>query len=1332
MSVFTNFVSQMGRHNQALRKLCGGWGKQGLKDQIAKAVSHLAEIEKNPSKVDFVVLLDPYFTATILDLRRFHPVVLDCFWTLFAHGGFDPFPSADLTERVLKTAIKIWKPDYSDEYQMKFCKICSASFASPAGRLFVHAGLVSEAFNFFIQLHSRIESPIVQEVAAMTIQEQVRSFIERYASAENYVPKFDSVEEMSKFYAALLVRQAVAIHEFAKDAPGATIRDVDMIVVVRVFTGALGAHKLPVNTQSICSDALSLLLESASPFLGTQAFLTLLRTDIHVALLALALDMNPPLANATSRLIQTIWKKFAHHYLQGLNEVVDRGIAAALTSPVTDVIRRTLRIFNALVKKPQFLVDAFVNYDCDQSGFFRNIFHNAVTSIAKLAYPDKEPNPVQLPALTTLVEMLENLWNYFVKRESKKENQEEEQEDTANYLNAKKVKDIFDHGLEIFKKSSKKGLQFFIEHEIVESDGASIAHFLFNTAQLDPVSVGEVIGGSDPLNIEILRDFVNHFAFAGMSFESAFRHFLSKFQIPGEAQMIDRVMEQFGRKFYTDNSSLFSCADTVYVLAFSTLMLHTDAHHPNVRQRMTLEQFVANNRGIDGGKNLSYGFLETLYKGITSERINLSVSSLSHPSLLTQAQRADLYKQQCNQTLQRVRERITVGSDTRQFHRAKSANLIGPMFQSVWGVIMAALTNSFYETNDMEIIRLCLKGFQFSTHIASHCYIDEALATIIDSFAKFGKLPKDPTGLSYRKYILGAQAVIDTAVHDRKFLKGAWEVVLSQLSALFRAEQTAPIGQMLHTADVLFPESLSLDRESVLDFAQAMCTVSGRELRVNDPKPYILTKFGDFAYWNMNRPMYIWNEIWTIIGGYLSKEGYDMEIDPTLAITKTIIDVIRQLCRKFLAKQEMMEFHFQQRFLTPFLTIYDRLQPKSHQNEIRQLILECVESIAIENAEVLQSGWAILFRILQAGAHEQGDLKTKAFRVLEVLLEQVLVSMKPHAVHLMMTITDFVTPDKHNLLPLQAVGKFVLIAGVIQGEDDEKWNKLFLSLMSCLSHPDPNVGQCAEEIIISIVTSYGCMRNSLSPAIWRMFLQTILTALVPPTAENPQHSLQVLTNLYIHLFSKFQESIAPYRDDVLRFLIQCCEQGDRQLRDYALTCTIGYVVDGAAAFADDDSLMDLLVESFGALVKKMTASVLFVEIVAKFIDVFAAKGDAIARFMDLLTRLSDECRRVGDGTVHNCWCAARLVYFRNLIAQKRRDDIAEYLRQTLEAFVAFGAFGVWRELVVSFLGLVTELETEVFEECAGTSLQLICSLIENDSKPIRKQVVDVLKRKLGK
>ena len=97
----------------------------------------------------------------------------------------------------------------------------------------------------------------------------------------------------------------------------------------------------------------------------------------------------------------------------------------------------------------------------------------------------------------------------------------------------------------------------------------------------------------------------------------------------------------FGSKYYNDNPTLFICADTVYVLAFSTLMIHSDVHHPNVKQRMTLQNFVSNNKGIDGGKDLPFEFLESLYKRIASEKINLTASTTPYRVLLSSQARAD-------------------------------------------------------------------------------------------------------------------------------------------------------------------------------------------------------------------------------------------------------------------------------------------------------------------------------------------------------------------------------------------------------------------------------------------------------------------------------------------------------------------------------------------------------------------------------------------------------------------------------------------------------------------------------------------------------------------
>lgn len=54
------------------------------------------------------------------------------------------------------------------------------------------------------------------------------------------------------------------------------------------------------------------------------------------------------------------------------------------------------------------------------------------------------------------------------------------------------------------------------------------------------------------------------------------------FRLPGEAQKIDRLMEKFAERFVKCNPGSFKSADVAYVLAYSVIMLNTDAHNPQV------------------------------------------------------------------------------------------------------------------------------------------------------------------------------------------------------------------------------------------------------------------------------------------------------------------------------------------------------------------------------------------------------------------------------------------------------------------------------------------------------------------------------------------------------------------------------------------------------------------------------------------------------------------------------------------------------------------------------------------------------------------------------
>jgi len=61
-------------------------------------------------------------------------------------------------------------------------------------------------------------------------------------------------------------------------------------------------------------------------------------------------------------------------------------------------------------------------------------------------------------------------------------------------------------------------------------------------------------------------------------------------------------------------------------LAFSLIMLNTDAHNANIpkERKMTKPQFISNNRGINNGKDLPKEFLESLYDKIVSTPFAMS------------------------------------------------------------------------------------------------------------------------------------------------------------------------------------------------------------------------------------------------------------------------------------------------------------------------------------------------------------------------------------------------------------------------------------------------------------------------------------------------------------------------------------------------------------------------------------------------------------------------------------------------------------------------------------------------------------------------------------
>eukprot|EP00760_Papus_ankaliazontas_P026321 PhM_4_TR3024/c0_g1_i1/m.46522/K18442/ARFGEF, BIG; brefeldin A-inhibited guanine nucleotide-exchange protein len=182
-----------------------------------------------------------------------------------------------------------------------------------------------------------------------------------------------------------------------------------------------------------------------------------------------------------------------------------------------------------------------------------------------------------------------------------------------------------------FKDRPKKALVEMQKARLVGETSEEVAFFLAHTQNLCKTAVGTLLSSSDEKTQTLLACYVECFEFAGMYIDEAIRLFMSKFKMVGEAQVVDRTMLHFAQKFYRDNKQShpehcpYANADTVYVLAFSIIMLNTDAHNPAivVKDKMTKAQFVSTNRGIDDGRDIAQSLLEDIYDRITANEIKL-------------------------------------------------------------------------------------------------------------------------------------------------------------------------------------------------------------------------------------------------------------------------------------------------------------------------------------------------------------------------------------------------------------------------------------------------------------------------------------------------------------------------------------------------------------------------------------------------------------------------------------------------------------------------------------------------------------------------------------
>ncbi|KAH9857871.1 hypothetical protein C2E23DRAFT_151726 [Lenzites betulinus] len=100
----------------------------------------------------------------------------------------------------------------------------------------------------------------------------------------------------------------------------------------------------------------------------------------------------------------------------------------------------------------------------------------------------------------------------------------------------------------------------------------------------------------DAFHARALRAYIERFNFVGDPLDVALRKLLMDVGLPRETQQIDRVIEAFAARYVQCNPNLFSSDDHPYILAFSLIMLHTDAFNKSNKRKMTKPDYIRNTR----------------------------------------------------------------------------------------------------------------------------------------------------------------------------------------------------------------------------------------------------------------------------------------------------------------------------------------------------------------------------------------------------------------------------------------------------------------------------------------------------------------------------------------------------------------------------------------------------------------------------------------------------------------------------------------------------------------------------------------------------------------
>ncbi|EMP35746.1 Brefeldin A-inhibited guanine nucleotide-exchange protein 2 [Chelonia mydas] len=616
-------------------------------------------------------------------------------------------------------------------------------------------------------------------------------------------------------------------------------------------------------------------------------------------------------------------------------------------------------------------------------------------------------------------------------------------DDPEQFEVIKQQKEIIEHGIELALHMQVN----FMHHSVLGND-------------IPGTQVGEFLGESSRFNKEVMYAYVDQLDFCGKDFVSALRIFLEGFRLPGEAQKIDRLMEKFAARYIECNQgqTLFASADTAYVLAYSIIMLTTDLHSPQVKNKMTKEQYIKMNRGINDSKDLPEEYLSTIYEEIEGKKIAMKetkeyaiTTKSTKPSVANEKQRRLLYNLEMEQMAKTAKALMEAVSHAKApFTSATHLDHVRPMFKLVWTPLLAAYSVGLQNCDDTDVASLCLEGIRCAIRIACIFGMQLERDAYVQALARFSLLTASSSITEMKQKNIDTIKTLITVAHtDGNYLGNSWHEILKCISQLELAqligtgvktrylsgsgrEREGSIKSYTSGGEEFMGLGLGnlvgggVDKRHMASIQESVGETSSQSVVVAVDRIFTgSTRLDgnaivDFVRWlcavsmdelaSPHHPRmfslqkiveisyYNMNRIrlqWSRIWHVIGDHFNKVGCNPNEDVAIFAVDSLRQLSMKFLEKGELANFRFQKDFLRPF----EHIMKKNRSPTIRDMVIRCIAQMVNSQAGNIRSGWKNIFAVFhQAASDHDGNIVELAFQTTGHIVTNIFQQHFPAAI----------------------------------------------------------------------------------------------------------------------------------------------------------------------------------------------------------------------------------------------------------------------------------------------------------------------------------------------